>query len=196
MRFAVLAFLIGLAACSSPGSLNYQPPETVFRAKEPTVAAVQVIDERDEKPNRIATIRGGYGNPLKVMDTVEPVSIEVQKVFTKALADRGMLTDAGPYRFRVRLHTLYANQFTGRNAEINFDLIVLDRADRQIYSDTIKQSKYEFTFFDNGIFASIDTLGKHVQSLLNDGVDRALDKAGLRDALAAQPRSVASLPAT
>jgi len=36
------------------------------------VSAVSTLDQRDRKPNRIATIRGGYGNPLKVLDRPSP----------------------------------------------------------------------------------------------------------------------------
>jgi uncharacterized lipoprotein YajG len=192
VRFVAFGLFLALAACSSPGNLAYAPPQTVTQG-QPTVSSVEVTDKRDEKPNRIATIRGGYGNPLKVLDTTTPVANEVQKVFTDALRARGMLTAdrAGPYRFQVVLHTLYGDQYIGRKAEAKFDLTVVDATGRPIYRDTIARNDYEFTFFDNGIFSSIDTLGKHVEGLLDKSVDEALDKAALRDALRAQNRPAA-----
>ncbi len=183
MRWLFVIGALSLASCSSPGTLGYTAPTTILPGPA-VVTTVEVIDKRDEKPNRVATVRGGYGNPLKVMDTTNPVADEVRVVFTKALAARGMLRDAGPYRFQVTLHTLYGDQFIGRKAEAMFDLVVTDAAGRVTYSDRIVEKDYEFTFFDNGIFSSIDALGKHVEALLGKAVDQALDKAALRNALA------------
>lgn len=183
MRPIILLALVALGACSSPGDLTYVAPPQIV-AGPAVVADVTVTDKRDEKPNRVATIRGGYGNPVKVMDTTKPVATEVQDVFVKALTLRGMLRSGAPTHFEVVLHTLYGDQFMGRKVELMFDLIVRDDTNRVIYSDRVTGKDYEFTFLDNGIFASIDTLGKAVQATLNKSVDESLDKVGLRNALA------------
>lgn len=187
MRVFVVLVGVFLAACSSPGSLGYVPPATIT-AGPPVVTSVQVVDQRNEKPNRVATIRGGYGNPLKVLDTTTPVAQEVQNVFVRALQARGMMApdDSGPYRFQVDLLTLYGNQYLGRKAEVKFTLTVFDRAGRPVYRDTIARDDYEFTFFDNGIFSSIETLGKRVESLLDRAVDEALDNPALRNVVRGQ----------
>jgi len=114
-----------------------------------------------------------------------------------ALQTRGMIAPdrSGPYRFQVVLNTLYCDQYIGRKAEVKFDLTVLDRTGRTLYQDSIVRNDYEFTFFDNGIFSSIDTLGKHVERLLDKAVDEAPDKAALRSALNMPPR-LAGLPST
>jgi hypothetical protein len=160
-----------------------------------SVASVTVIDKRDEKPNRVATIRGGYGNPLKVLDTPAPVADQVAAVFTRALELRGMLAPAAPFRFAVTLNTLYGDQYLGRRAEIKLDLAVIDRAGQVVYSDHISDGSYDFTFFDNGIFASIEDLRKHVEKLLSNSIDRLLDKKALNDLLSSPP-SGASKPVT
>ena len=82
----------------------------------------------------------------------------------------------------------------GRKAELQMDLAVYDRAGRVVYSDTVKDGNYDFTFFDNGIFASIDDLRRNVERLLSQGIDRMLDKRQLNDILAA-PRP-GGVPAT
>ncbi|GEM_PF-6627561 len=182
MRPMFLLALLALAACSSPGNLAYIPPPQIV-AGPPVVADVTVTDKRDEKPNRIATIRGGYGNPVKVMDTTKPVATEVQDIFVEALTRRGMLRSGAPAHFEIVLHTLYGDQYMGRKVELMFDLIVRDAANRVVYSDRVTGKDYEFTFLDNGIFASIDTLGKAVEAALSKSVNESLDKVGLRDAL-------------
>ena len=184
--FAFSVFL-SLAGCSTPGTLNYVPQQAGEIGPR-VVAGVIVLDKRDEKPNRIATIRGGYGNPLKVLDTTEPVATVVQVVVTKALEQRQMLAPGGPYRFQITLNTLYGDQFMGRKAELKMELVVLDRAGQGIYTDNVIGDSYAFTFFDNGIFAGIEDLRVVVEKLLSVNVDKMLDKPALRQALTAPPR--------
>lgn len=186
MRLLLICLcLLGVGGCSASGSLGYLVPPTVEQGPLASVSGVTVVDKRDEKPNRVATIRGGYGNPLKVLDTTTPVATEVAAVFTRALQTRGMLASSGPYRFLVTLDTLYGDQFMGRRAEIKIEMIVLDQANRPIYSDSVSDGSYEFTFFDNGIFAGIEDLRKTVEKLLSNSIDRMLDKKRLFDALSA-----------
>lgn len=195
-KFFLLALVCFVAACSSPGSLSYTPetPPIPALGLRDTVSAVVVYDSRDEKPNRLATIRGGYGNPLKVLDTPIPVADVVAAVWTTALNRRQMLAPTGPFRFQIVMKTLYGDQFMGRKAELLMDLAVYNRAGQVVYRDTVKDGSYNFTLFDNGIFASIDDLRKKVEILLSQGIDRMLDKRQLNDALTS-PRPL-DIPAT
>ena len=187
-RIVLLALSCLLAACSTTGTLSYLPPANVSPGPPNSVSSVTVTDHRDEKPNRVATIRGGYGNPLKVLDTPVPVSDVVASVFKDALIRRQMLSPNGPYRFEVTLDTLYGDQYIGRKAEIKMSLQVLDRAARPIYADTVTDKDYEFSFFDNGIVSSIDDLRKRVEALLDRSVDQMLGKPALRAALTDGPQ--------
>ena len=188
-----IALLLALGACSTTGGLDYVPTGKVEKGPA-SVTTVTVIDKRDEKPNRVATIRGGYGNPLKVLDTATPVAAEVSGVFTKALEARGMLAPSGPYRFQVVLNTLYGDQFMGRRAEIKIGLVVTDAAGRSVYTDSVSDGSYEFTFFDNGIFAGIEDLRQVVNKLLSTAIDRMLDKRALYVVLTAPPPLLLGAP--
>lgn len=183
-HLATVLLLLAVSACSTPGSLSYRPAGAVVPGPPRSVSAVAVVDHRDEKPNRVATIRGGYGNPLKVLDTTTPVAEEVRKVFTDALQARAMLAPTGPYHFDVTLQTLYGDQFIGRKTELKMDLAVLDAANRVVYRDSVTDHDYEFTFLDNGIFSKIETLGQSVDTLLGRAVDRLLDNPALQRVLA------------
>ncbi len=184
---AVLAMAtLGLAACSTTSSLQYAPPAAAVQpGPAAAVSAVSTLDQRDEKPNRVATIRGGYGNPLKVLDTARPVGEEVAAAVTAALQARGMMGSPGtsPYRVQIVLRTLYGDQYIGRKAVIDMDLRVADRSGAIIYTDTVSDERREMTFFDNGVFAGINDLSKLVQALLNASIDRMLDREGLRAVL-------------
>ena len=184
-RPLLLSALCLLAACSTTGTLSYIPTGNPALGAQNSVSAVAVIDHRDEKPNRVATIRGGYGNPLKVLDTPVPVSEIVASVFKDALTRRHMLSPDGPCRFELTLDTLYGDQYIGRKAEIKLSLAVFNQTGQPVYRDTLTDKDYEFTFFDNGIVSSIDDLRKRVEALLDRSVDQMLDKRALRAALTA-----------
>ena len=180
---------LGLAACSTTGTLEYAPSAAVQPGPSAAVGSVSAVDQRDEKPNRVATIRGGYGNPLKVLDIARPVSEEVAAAVGAGLRARGMMGSPGvsPYRVQVVLRTLYGDQYIGRKAVIDMELRVADRSGAIIYTDSVKDQTYEGTIFDNGIFAGIGELGRSVQTLMNRSVDRLLDKEGLRAVLSGAP---------
>jgi len=187
MRATILPaalLLFGLAACSSTGSLDYTPTGTVAPGPAASVSAVVATDQRDEKPNRLATVRGGYGNPVYVLDTPQPVADQVAAAFTKALQARGMMgSSSASYRIGLALRTFYGNKYVSRTAYIDLDLIVADRTGRTIYKDAIKDERSEFLLFD----ADIVGLQKLVQALLNATIDRMLDKPGLRAVLEGRP---------
>jgi len=153
MRFysIFVAFvLLGLASCSSTGSLDYAPTVAITAGPPASVASVTATDTRDEKPNRLATVRGGYGNPAYVRDTARPVAEEVASVFTKALQARGMLSSQAnaPYRVQLVLRTFYANKYISRAAYIDIDFMVVDRSGRMVYKDTVKDERDQFKLFD------------------------------------------------
>lgn len=174
--------LLGLGACSTTGSLRYQAPAAVAPGA-PSVSGVVASDVRDEKPNRVATIRGGYGNPIEVLDTARPVGEEVAAVVTSALQARGLLGQAGaaPYRIQLVIRTLYGNQYFVRKAYIDMDLKVIDRTGVAVYADTVKNERGNGGALD--LFPKIEDLGKLVQELLSASVDSMLDRPALRAVL-------------
>ena len=174
--------LLGLGACSTTGSLQYQAPAAVTPGA-PSVSGVVASDVRDEKPNRVATIRGGYGNPIEVLDTARPVGVEVAAVVTSALQARGLLGQAGaaPYRIQLVIRTLYGNQYFVRTAYVDMDLNVIDRTGATVYTDTVKAERGSGGALE--FFPKITDLGKLVQELLSASVDQMLDRPALRAVL-------------
>ena len=179
---------LALAACGSTGDIAYVATVPIVTATAPAIAAVTVKDIRDEKPNRLATVRGGYGNPAYVFDTSKPVSDEVASIFTKALQARNLLGPASPYRMQVTLRTFYGDKYLTRRSFIDMDLTVLDATGAAVYKDTGKYDiSGEFHLFDG----DIDPLVLQTQTLLDTTIDRMLDKPEFRRVLASpvpQPR--------
>ena len=184
------AALLGLAGCGSTSPLLYAPSAAVQAGPAAAVSTVSVEDRRDEKPNRYATVRGGYGNPVQVMDAPRPVADEVQAAVMAALQARGMLGAPGsaPYRLNVVLRTLYGNTYITPGAYIDLDVQISDGSGQVIYKDALKDERHDGMTFKGFPFGDIDGLAKLVQGLMDASIDRILDKPGLRAALSGSAR--------
>ena len=191
MRSAIHATLFAaaplLAGCSSTDvSLAYEPTRyaAATPAPAPVIAAVVPRDQRKEEPNRLGTIMGGFGNPLKVLNTVTPVGQEVANVFRQALAMRGLLgADAAPYRITLVIHRYDTDQYIGLGARAALDMQVVDRAGRVVYADAVQTSQSSPRFLQAGIFGSMDDMRKMAQDVLDEAVDKLLDKPAFRAAV-------------
>lgn len=80
MLILILASLVG--ACSTTrGSLTYTPTAMVVpvgQSQSTHVTVGSFVDQRGETATWIGAIRGGYGNPLKVLEVSPSVSASVQ----------------------------------------------------------------------------------------------------------------------
>jgi hypothetical protein len=73
-----------LVACSTTRvGINYSPPAEMAAApsSQADVVVGRFSDDRGEPANWLGAIRGGYGNPLKKLESDEPVSDLVGQVF-------------------------------------------------------------------------------------------------------------------
>lgn len=177
--------VIALSACSNTTSdMHYTMPATVVRAAAPMVSGVTAIDQRKEEAHRLATIMGGFGNPLKTLDLARPVKDEVADAFAEGLRARGLLADQGPYRIELLIRKYDADMIMGSTGRIDLDLSVIDKASQQvIYKDSAANERSDFHFFATGVFASMDELQKLAQDALDATVDQMLDKPAFRSAI-------------
>src|SRR3954454_18807690 len=79
---AIAGFMI--SGCSTtPVTLSYNPAlaPTKQAAAMPVVEVNSVVDQRENTSKRIGAIRGGYGNPLKKLETPVPVKDVVRDAF-------------------------------------------------------------------------------------------------------------------
>jgi len=183
--FVAAALMLSLAACSTDVRLSYTPPVNAFRSGPPVISVVNAVDQRKEAPNRLATIMGGFGNPLKILNTVQPVKDEVAAVFVQGLEARGLRQNdgRGPYRIDLTIRKFDADMIMGSTARIDIDLSLADSTGQQVYRDTASGQKSDFHFVATGVFASTEELQRLAQTLLNETVDQMLDKPALRQAI-------------
>jgi len=186
-RLVLLAFSLMLAACSNTQTpLYYTPTVAIVAVPTATVGAVTVTDQRQEAPTRLATIMGGFGNPIKTLDTSKPVKDEVADIFTEGLRRRGMLGNGGqPFRLALTVRKFDADMIIGRTARINLTMAVLGADGRVVYEDAAVDEESDMKFFETGVFANIDDLRVLCETVLNRTVDRMLDKPAFRQAVGA-----------
>lgn len=187
MRLHILAFTLILGACSNTVStLNYMPTiPTVKASSAQSIGAVAATDQRKEAPNRLATIMGGFGNPLKTLDTAKPVKDEVADAFTNGLRLRGLLASGsqGPFQLALVIRKFDADMILGRTARIDMTMSVTDAAGRSIYQDSATDTESDMKFFQTGVFAEIADLRVLSEKVLSKTVDRMLDNPAFRRAV-------------
>ncbi|HTH97783.1 MAG TPA: YajG family lipoprotein [Stellaceae bacterium] len=185
-RLLILAFSLSLAACSnSVSSLKYTPSTAIVPVAQSTISGVSAVDRRKEEPTRLATVMGGFGNPLKTLDTASPVSEEVAAAFAEGLRQRGMLAADGhaPFRLVLTVHKMDADMIIGRTARLDFTMDVVNAAGKTVYEDTAVDSVSDEKFFQTGVFADINDLLVMSDTVLSRTIDRMLDKPAFRQAI-------------
>jgi len=191
MMFRVLPIILtfGLGACGNTvSSLQYIPPGSIQTAASPSIGDVAATDQRKEEPRRLATVMGGFGNPLKTLDTAKPVKDEVADAFVQGLRARGLLASSAqaPFRLALVVRKFDADMLVGRTARIDLTMSVVNQAGATVYEDSATDSESETKFFETGVFADIQDLRKLCEIVLNRTVDRLLDKPAFRATLAAR----------
>jgi uncharacterized lipoprotein YajG len=185
--FAIFLTLL-LCACTSNtvSSLHYAPPSSADVASMPAIGGVTSVDQRKEEPHRLATIMGGFGNPLKTLDTDKPVKDEVADAFTNGLRARGLFAESSqaPFQLALVIRKFDADMMIGRTGRIDLSMSVVDQAGHTVYEDSATDSESETKFFETGIFADIADLQKLCDIVLNRTVNRLLDKPEFRAAIA------------
>lgn len=170
--------------------LSYVAPADV-RQGEPSFVLGAVTDGREHGPNWLGAIRGGYGNPLKVLLTDGPVSQAVAAAVRDGLGARNLVAGDGA-RFRLDVHVVQfdCNQYARKEAHIELALRLIDQAtDAAAYEHNTRVDRVEGSVLSlrTGIFASTEELRALANAALQEAVDRALDDPGLIAALAQPP---------
>jgi len=182
MRWLLVVLAVcTLSACAANtvSGLSYTAaPVATAQAGPGTVAGVDSTDQRKEDPNRLATVMGGFGNPLKTLDTPKPVKDVVADAFVSGLQSRGLMGSGGkaPLRIALVVHKFDADMMVGRTARIDVSMSVVDHAGRTIYEDRATDSESETKAFQTGIFADINDLKKLCEIVLARTVNHMLDK--------------------
>lgn len=191
--FSISMVSILVAGCATTRTtritLDYTPlsgsPSSVLQSR-PLVVVGGFADNRGEPANWLGAIRGGYGNPLKKLETVQPVSDLVAKAFVDGLRARGLLAEGDrSYVLSGIIRSLDCNQYTRREANADLQVVLTEIVSgREIFSQSYKKENVEGSLLAlAGVFASVEDLRALTAKTLQQVVDAALDDPAFRNAL-------------
>jgi len=189
MRFLItLLFCLFLASCSTTRvGMTYSPTagaQTLGGLRPIEVGSF--IDQRGEPANWLGAIRGGFGNPIKTLESDIPVGTLVQSAFTSALQSRGADVTGSTSEVLLTgvVKQLFCNQVISREANVEIEIQVQDVASKRVlFTRTYAATNFEGTLA-TGVFGSTDSLRALTEKTLREVVEQALNDSTLRLALA------------
>jgi uncharacterized lipoprotein YajG len=183
---ATLLCLSLLAGCSTNSvGLNYKPTTTIVPIVSSTAVSVgSFVDNRGESATWFGAIRGGFGNPIKVLDATPSVSESVQSAFSQGLRDRGIqVSSSGRRQISGVIKKLDCDQYERREATVEIEVSIIETATgNQLFNRTFTDHKIEGSIvaLDAGIFGSVEKLRALAEKTLSGAVDKALDDSALQ----------------
>jgi hypothetical protein len=176
-----------LAACTSQLPLAYAPSSEMSLRGPATVATVSAVDQRGETAsdaNWFGAIRGGFGNPLKRLETDRPLTDVVASAVRDALRARGLLGDPGAgYDVQIAIQQFEADQVVRREAKVQLRLTWIRRSNgqpafvNQGQADIVNGSIINM---ESGVFGSIEELQKLTAQAMSQAIDQALNDPKLQ----------------
>jgi hypothetical protein len=151
------------------------------------VAVDSFIDARGEPATYLGAIRGGFGQPLKTLESDRPAAEVVKAAFSDALKARGVRVEssASPWQLSGVIRKLDCNQYVRREGNVEIELVVRDAGGKQRFVRSYSASKVDGSVvsLNAGWFGSVDNLRLTLEQTLREAVDKALDDPALRAAL-------------
>jgi len=182
--------LLSLSACvTDTVTVGYRPVAATPRAGLEPSARVDVgdfTDNRHEPARWVGAIRGGYGNPLKTVETDKPVSDVVKDAFRQALAARGLFAENGRFIVSGWIDKLEGDQYARREATVQLHVSVTDRiAHREVLNRPASGNQVagSLVTLKAGVFGSVDELRLLIERVLSETVDGFVDSSAFRESL-------------
>jgi hypothetical protein len=127
---------------------------------------------------------GGFGNPLKRLETDRPLTDVVASAVRDALRARGLLGDPGAgYDVQIAIQQFEADQVVRREAKVQLRLTWIRRSNgqpafvNQGQADIVNGSIINM---ESGVFGSIEELQKLTAQAMSQAIDQALNDPKLQ----------------
>lgn len=179
MRYTLLAIIgiLILQGCSTHlTTVEYEGEGIRTNSSQPPINKITVIDQRNNGSNWIGAIRGGYGNPLKTLKTIDPVNIVVEKMITDALKKSNLYTDSldANRTIEIKIIKFECQYYYNREAYADLSVRVINNTtSKAIYSKTYKTLRTE-AGSGAGVFGSVETLRNLAEETMNNTIDKML----------------------
>lgn len=198
-----LAAVLGLAMLTGCGTtsvgLKYAPTASASSGRgAASVQPVSVgvfVDKRNEKPTWLGAIRGGFGNPLKTLESSQPVADVVQAAYLDAFKAKGMAIDpAAALQVSGTVLDLKCTQMSHKEATVAIEVTVSEKSSGLKRFTQTYSSKYVSGFIPvGGVLAPVEDLRVVLENTMRDVIDKTLGDASFIAALTqAQPSKVSS----
>lgn len=185
---AVLAALTFSACSTTLVPIKYVPSRVITSGYSiSTVATVHSSDDRGAGSNWLGAIRGGFGNPLKILRTEVPISDVVTAAFLDAMRARSMLgvPDSASKALEISITKFDCSQLARLEAHAHLKITIVSLPQRvPVFSKSYLTDNAEFSWA-GGIFADVNVLADFAQATLNETIDKALSDPFFLDALSA-----------
>lgn len=198
-----LAAVLGLAMLTGCGTtsvgLKYAPtegsaPSRVAASVQPvTVGAF--VDKRNEKPTWLGAIRGGFGNPLKTLESSQPVAEVVQAAYVDAFKASGIaINPAAALQITGTILDLKCTQMSHKEATVAIEVTVSEKSSGLKRFTQTYSSKYVSGFIPvGGVLAPVEDLRIVLENTMRDVINKTLADASFIAALTqAKPSQVGS----
>lgn len=193
-----LAAVLGLAMLTGCGTtsvgLKYAPtegatPSRVAASVQP-VSVGAFVDKRNEKPTWLGAIRGGFGNPLKTLESSQPVAEVVQAAYLDAFKSKGFAIDpTAALQVSGTVLDLKCTQMSHKEATVSIEVTVSEKTTGLKRFTQTYSSKYVSGFIPvGGVLAPVEDLRVVLENTMRDVIDKTLGDASFISALTkAQP---------
>jgi Uncharacterized lipoprotein len=168
--------------------MSYAPSMTVTKAASSAISVGSFVDSRGEKqPSWAGAIRGGFGNPLKVLELDRPVADVVRTAFSDALRARGVgpATAGSGLQLSGVVRKFECDQYVRREATVEIELTVIDAGGQSKFTRVYRGNNVDGSSMtlSAGVFGSVDELRAVMEKTLRETIDKALEDSALRAAL-------------
>jgi uncharacterized lipoprotein YajG len=193
MKMKWLAVVLGLAmfaGCSTTSvGLKYAPNEAAIPGK--VAASVQPVsvgtflDNRNETSTWLGSVRGGFGNPIKTLESSQPVADVVQAAYIDALKAKGITIDSSAsLQLSGTVRALHCTQMAHREATAEIEIVVVDKVTGQKrLTQTYSAKTVNDSGVARGVFASVEELRLVLEKTMRDVIDKTLGDASFIAAL-------------
>ena len=182
--FAALLLGLFLASCSTTSqiSLDYVPNPGHIRPGQPEFTTRLFVDQRNEEPLFLGTVRTQIGTPIERVYTRSPANQIVTNACGHALQARGMLTSPNSARYIVtgEVLDLFCQMLVRPNGYARIRFKVIEAGSGQILFNRVFEGERTGSAYLPGSGSPVPTLRDLTSGALQDAVDRALDDGGFR----------------